>query len=213
MSRHHRLVSGLASVTGHPLIVHVDQDCADEPDHRCGIGEDPDHAPATLDLLVDPLKRVGRPDLAPVLTRERGEGEDLGFGFVHVGPDLGPPCGELVSGFVPRCVDVGGLGLGEDHPECRGHVVDLSLGDVGEQVPGEVDPASLMRDALERSRQCLDEAGVLVADDQLHAAQSSLFEGVKEPAPEDLVLAVADVQSEDLPVASSGDTGRDDHGH
>ncbi len=40
-------------------------------------------------------------------------------------------------------MDVGGLGLGEDRAERRSDVVSLGLGDVGQQVAGEVDPAAL----------------------------------------------------------------------
>jgi acetylornithine deacetylase/succinyl-diaminopimelate desuccinylase-like protein len=38
----------------------------DEADDRGLVGEDPDDAGAALDLLVQPLQGVGRPDLAPV---------------------------------------------------------------------------------------------------------------------------------------------------
>ena len=43
-------------------------------DHQAGdrsvVGEDADHVRAPFDLLVEPLERVGAPDLAPVLLRE-----------------------------------------------------------------------------------------------------------------------------------------------
>lgn len=74
-----------------------------------------------------------------MLARERGEGQDLGLGGVHQRTELGKPGGELVAGLVPGRLDVLGGGLGEDHPECRGHVVGLALGHVGEQVAREVD--------------------------------------------------------------------------
>jgi hypothetical protein len=40
---------------------------ADETDHCLVVGEDADDAGATLDLLVEPLERVVRPDLPPVI--------------------------------------------------------------------------------------------------------------------------------------------------
>jgi hypothetical protein len=87
---------------------------------------------AALDLLVDPLERVDGPDLAPVLARERGEGKDLDLRVVHQRTELEAPGGELVAGLVPRCVDVVGARLGEDHPERRSHIVGLPLGHVRE---------------------------------------------------------------------------------
>ena len=85
------------------------------------LGKMPDDAGAAFDLLVEPLERVGRPDLAPVRSRERGEGEDLGLGVVHQRADLGEPGGELVADLVPGCVAIGvGVGLGEDGAEHRG---------------------------------------------------------------------------------------------
>jgi hypothetical protein len=49
---------------------------------------------------------------------------------------------------------------------------------VGEKVAGEVDPAALVRHALEAAPQGLDQAGVLVGDDQLHPGQTTLLQGV-----------------------------------
>jgi hypothetical protein len=55
---------------------------------------------------------------------------------------------------------------------------------------------------------------VLVGDDQPQSAQSALLLQVgQERPPEDLVLGVADVETEDLAAAVSGDPGGDDHGH
>ena len=45
------------------------------------------------------------------------------------------------------------------------------------------------------------QAGVLVGDDQLHPGQAALLEAEQEAAPERLVLAVADVEAEDLPAS------------
>ena len=54
---------------------------------------------------------------------------------------------------------------------------------------------------------------MLIADDQLHPAQATLLETEQEAAPERLVLAVADVEAEDLPGAVDGDPGGDHDGH
>ena len=60
---------------------------ADEAKDARAVGERADDVGAPADLLVEALLRVRRPDLAPVLLRERGEGEDLraGVGQVRCG--------------------------------------------------------------------------------------------------------------------------------
>ena len=73
--------------------------------------------------------------------------------------------------------------------------------------------AALMARTLQRLGQRRDQAGVLVGDHQLHAAETASAQRAQEPAPERLVLGVADVAAQDLPVAVGGDAGGDDDGH
>ena len=108
-----------------------------EPDHCGSIGEDPHHAAAALDLLVDPLKRVGRPYLAPVGLGARGERENLGLGLVPQRRDLGECLGDLVADLVPRLADGLGVRLGKDRAKDGGDHVGVGLGDVRQQVAGE----------------------------------------------------------------------------
>ena len=107
---------------------------------------------------------------------------------------------------------VSASGLGEDGAEHRGDHVGVALGHQGEQVAGEVHPAAL-RGALEGPLERGDESGVLVGDHQPHPAESALLQAGEEGPPEHLVLAVADVETEDLAAAVGGDPGRDDHRH
>jgi hypothetical protein len=80
-----------------------------------------------------------------------------------------------------------------------------------QQVPREVDSASLMGRALEAAFEGGDEAGVLVGDDEPNPGQAASFERGEEAAPEHLVLAVADVEAEDLAATVGGDpSGHDD---
>lgn len=99
-----------------------------------------------------------------------GEGQDLGLGLIHVGPDPGDPGGELVSDLFPAGGHGLGVGLGEDGAEQRGDHVHLVLGHHGEQVAGEVDPAALMRGALEAAADRGHETGVLITDDESDSA-------------------------------------------
>ncbi len=82
----------------------------------------------------------------------------------------GPILGNRAASWSRTSSQVGGdgvgVGLGEDGAEHRGDHVLVGLGDQGEQVAGEVDPAALVRRAGEAAGQGLDQAGVLVGDDQ-----------------------------------------------
>jgi hypothetical protein len=49
-----------------PLVVGLDQDGAGQAEQGGGVGEDADDVGAAFDFLVEPLERVGRPDLLPV---------------------------------------------------------------------------------------------------------------------------------------------------
>jgi hypothetical protein len=53
-----------------PVVVLFEQDGANEADRRGVVGEDSGDVRAALDLLVDPLERVCRGDLAPVRARK-----------------------------------------------------------------------------------------------------------------------------------------------
>lgn len=103
--------------------------------------------------------------------------------------------------------------MGERGPEHGSDHVLVRLRHQRKQVPGEVDAAALMPDALEHPTQRRDQAGMLVGDDQPDTVQTALLQGPEEPAPEHFVFGVADVQAEDLPAAVGGDRGRDDDSH
>ena len=56
----------VAAVGDLPFVVGLDEDRAGQSQQRLGIGEDADDIGTPLDLLVQPLQRVGRPDLLPM---------------------------------------------------------------------------------------------------------------------------------------------------
>jgi hypothetical protein len=68
------------------------------------------------------------------------------FTTFHQRPDAGKGGGQLVAHAVPGRGDGGGVGLGEDGAEHRGDHVLVGLRHQGEQVAGEVNPATLMPD-------------------------------------------------------------------
>ena len=62
---------GEVVAVGGPVVVLLGEHGADEADDGGVVGEDLHDVGASLDLLVEPLERVVRPDLAPVIRRER----------------------------------------------------------------------------------------------------------------------------------------------
>jgi len=79
---------------------------------------------------------------------------------------------QLVADFFPRREDRRPVGLSEDRAEHRGDHVLVRLGDQRQQVPGEMDPAALVRRTLEAATQRSNQTGVLVGDHQPDPGQT-----------------------------------------
>jgi hypothetical protein len=76
-------------------VVLLDHEAGGEAQQSPVVGEDPDDVGAPADLAVDALERVGAPDLAPVVSRERVEGEHVLLGLLEHRGDLGQRALEL----------------------------------------------------------------------------------------------------------------------
>ena len=85
-----QLEAEVAAAFGPPVVL-LGQDGADEADQGVAVGEDPDDVGAPADLAIESFLRIVRPDLAPELFGERGEGQDVGAGGVEVGGNLREP--------------------------------------------------------------------------------------------------------------------------
>ncbi len=105
-----------------------------------------------------------------------------------------------------------GVGLGEHGADRGGDHLAVALGDPGEHVAHEVDPAPLPGGAEQHRLDRAFQAGVGGADDQLGAGQAAGIQAAQEGGPERAVLAVADGEAEDLAVSVGGDAGGDDDG-
>jgi hypothetical protein len=96
-------------------------------------------------------------------------------------------------------------GLDEDRAHDRGHGVLGGLGDHGQQVPHEVDPAPLPgrsgKHLVDRGAQPL----VGIGDHQANALQPAPDEATQERQPERVVLRGAGPASQHRPVAAPGD--------
>ena len=107
-----------------------DDDCGDEPVDRGVVGEHSHDVGASLDLAMEPLERVGGPDLAPVLDREPRERAEVVAGVEersgHV-TELGLEGGDDA---VELGVDGIGVGLSEDRADRRGDHLGVGLGEL-----------------------------------------------------------------------------------
>ena len=63
----------------------LEQLATHQPGDRSVVGEDADHVRAAFDCFVEPLERIGAPDLAPVLLREVQECQHVVSGGLHHG--------------------------------------------------------------------------------------------------------------------------------
>jgi hypothetical protein len=97
-------------------------------------GEDPGDVGAAGDLAVEALQRVGRAQLAVMGGRERVEGEDVLFGLLEHGGDLGQPALELADGVAEPPARLGAVARGEDRADQRAEYVVLVLAGMAAQV-------------------------------------------------------------------------------
>ena len=77
VKQRHGALGEVAPLGDRPLVVDLEQDGPARRRTAASSGKMPDHVAAPLDLLVDPLERVGAPDLLPVGEREGGEGRHV----------------------------------------------------------------------------------------------------------------------------------------
>ena len=106
----------------------------------------------------------------------------------------------------------GMIELGEDRAHERGHHLLGRAGHERQQVPHQVDPASLParpdQDGLDRP----PEASVGIGDHQAHAREAPCDQRAQERPPEPLVLGDPHVEAEDVPLSGGRDPDRDDRG-
>ena len=128
---------------------------------------------------------------------KRGEGEQVGAGLVEQLGGGGEALLELVHDARVLLVDRVGVGLVEDRAHQRRHEALRALGDAGQQVAHEVRAAALPARARQRRGDRVDEPGVGVGGDQLHAGQAARDQAAQERQPGGAVLGGDDVQAED----------------
>jgi hypothetical protein len=83
------LVGEVAVREDGPLVVEFGEDRGGEAEDGFRVREDLDDVGAAFDLPVQPLERVGRLDLLPVLVREVRERSWISFASSSISPTLG----------------------------------------------------------------------------------------------------------------------------
>ena len=84
-----------------PFVVLLQEQCADEADDGCFVGEDADDVAAAFDLAVEAFEGVGRVDLGAMLGGEPHVGQHVGLGLVHEGRQPGHAGAGLVGPNTP----------------------------------------------------------------------------------------------------------------
>jgi hypothetical protein len=80
-------------------VVLLDAEHPGQADQALVVGEDPDDVGAPADLAVEALERVRGPQLAPVASGERVEGQDVHLGVLEHGGDLAHPAVQMRDRF------------------------------------------------------------------------------------------------------------------
>jgi hypothetical protein len=166
-----------------PVLVLLQQHCIHQPRDRRIVGEDPHHAGAALDFLVDPLEQVGAPDLSPVLIWEVAEGEHVFPGLLlrrslrldHELCRPGEAFGQGAGQVIPTGLDLRSLLLGEHRAQCGGDHALVGFGYPLQQVAGKVHAAALPAAALQHPPNRIGEALVGVADHELDPTEAALL--------------------------------------
>jgi hypothetical protein len=105
---------GQVAARHEPLVVLLDAEHPGEADQGGIVGEDADHVGAAADLFVEALERIGRAQLAPVISWERVEGEQVRLGVLEQRGDLAQRPFEMRDGFGEPVARLGQRGGVED---------------------------------------------------------------------------------------------------
>src|SRR4029450_4800659 len=117
-----------AAVAYLPFVVDLGEDGAGQAEEGGRVGEHADHVGTSFDFLVDPLERVGGPDLLPVRGGEGSEGGDVVAGVAQHRLDLGELAAEHAGDDLELGADAGLVGLGEDGADRGGDHLLTALG-------------------------------------------------------------------------------------
>ena len=91
----------VSAALNRPFIVLFEQQRADETGYGLLVGKDADDIGASLDLAVEAFDRVCTVELGAMLLGEAHIGQDVRFGLVHDGGELGHLGADLIGNGAP----------------------------------------------------------------------------------------------------------------
>lgn len=174
-------------------MARFEQDCTDKADDGILVGEDADHLGPSFDLAIETFDRVGGVQLGAMGRRNAHIGQNVDFGFVEVGRQLGQLRPQLVGDTAPLFAGGVGVILRKRRADEGRNDAAPALPGMGKNIAHEVDTAALPGVVQHLGNGGLD-AFVGVGDHQLDAAQATAGELAQERGPERLGLGGADIK-------------------
>ena len=137
----------------------------------------------------------------------------MGEAFLHPGGKLWSEGGVGGDDLPEPGLGVGAIRGEEDAADVGGDFdAQIEAGDAGLGVLLEMELAALPGDGGEDGATGGGEAGMVVADEELEAAEAALLEALEEVAPVGLGFAEGDAGAKDLALAIGADAEGDEHG-
>ena len=200
------------SLGGLPIVGSFREESGDEAQEGGIVWKDGGDAGAAFDFLVDPLERIGGAQAALVGGGEGEDGEALRKGGFQPGGEFGGGGGVGGDDFLETALGAGAVRAGEDAADVGGDLgAQVQARDVGLGVLLEVELAALPGQGGKDGAAGGAQAGVVVGDEELEAAEAALLEAREEVAPVDFGFAQGDADAEDLALAVGTDAQGDEH--
>ena len=198
---------------GFPLLADLCQQGGDEAQDGGFVGKKPGDARAAFDFLIHAFHRIGGAKFFLVFDRQGENGEALGQIFLHPRGKFRGAFGVKEDDFLESDFGGGATEAVKDAAYGAGDFGALiEAGHIGLGVLLEVKLAALPGNAGEDGGPGGLEAEVIVAGDELDAAETALNEALKEGPPVDLGLAERDADTEQAALAIGGDAHGHEHG-
>ena len=198
---------------GEPVVGDFCEDGAGEAQEGGFVWEDGGDAGAAFEFLVDALQGVGGAQAALVGGGQLEDGKALRKVFLHPSGKLWGGGGISGDDFLKPGLGVGAIRGEEDAADVGGDLgAQIEAWDMGLGILLEVELAALPEHGGEDGAAGGGEAGMVVANEELEAAEAALLEALEKVAPVDLGFAEGDASTEDLALAIGADAEGDEHG-
>jgi hypothetical protein len=198
---------------GFPFFAGFGQEGGDEAQEGGFVGKEAGDAGAAFDFLVHAFERVGRAHFLLVRGGQGKNREALRQVFLQPGGEVGRAFGVVGDDLLEPQFGGGAAGRVEDAADGAGDLGALiQARDIGLGVLLEMELAALPRDRRKDGGAGGLEAAVVVADDELDAAEAALSEALKEGSPVNFGFAQGDTDAEEGAFAVGADAQGDEDG-